>query len=200
MRVYNDRNQNERLPYIEFKLVAVEDREASIREGRFVAKDIEYCTIIPVGDGANGNLSVEREVDDTIRRRFSAQYEAWKKGQEMPVEGSPLKLWPVISPAQLEMCLRSNVRTVEDLASLPDQFLSKLGMGARALQNKAKDWLNSGASQGKITEELSALKVALEELKRQSEEKDQTIQNLISELSSSREGKPRGRPRLNDAA
>ena len=200
MRVYNDRNQNERLPYIEFKLVAVEDREASIREGRFVAKDVEYCTIIPIGDGTNGNLSVEKQVDDNIRMRFSSQYEAWKKGQEMPVEGSPLKLWPVISPAQLEMCLRSNVRTVEDLASLPDQFLSKLGLGARALQNKAKDWINSGNSQGKVAEELSALKVALDELKRQNEEKDQTIQTLISELSSSREAKPRGRPRLNDAA
>lgn len=200
MRIYNDRNQNERLPYIEFKLVAVEDRDASIREGRFVAKDIEYCTIIPIGDGANGNLSVEREVDDNIRHRFSAQYEAWKKGLEMPVEGSPLKLWPVISPAQLEMCLRSNIRTVEDLASLPDQFLSKLGLGARSLQNKAKDWLQSSGGQGKLVEEMASLKVALDELKRQNEEKNETINRLLSEISSSKETRPRGRPKLDDAA
>jgi hypothetical protein len=56
--------------------------------------------------------------------------------------------------------LDAKVRTVEDLAQANEETIAMLGMGGRALKDKAVSWLQSANSTGKVTEELAAMRVA----------------------------------------
>ena len=150
--------------FVQFEMRAVENRSKSIEQGRFVADDVEFIHITPPG----GNLVVEREVTDADRHNFAAAYDAWKQGLEPPVDGTWIKSWPLISPAQAEELLHSNVRTVEELARLDQQGMQRCGvLNIVALQNSARTWLEKAETTGKATHEIDALKrrvVELEEL------------------------------------
>ena len=141
--------------FVQFETRSKEDRKATIKEGHYVAIDVDYAIITPPG----GNLVVEREVDDEIMARYREGYDAWKKGQEVPVEGTHLKNWPVASPAQIDMCLRTNVRTVEELATLSESGVQRIGMGGITLRQKAQAWLDAANGTGKGAAEIEKLTV-----------------------------------------
>jgi hypothetical protein len=157
---------NESKPFIRFLVKSIEDRAASLDRGCKVYKDVDYIEITPPG----GNLMVEREVDEEVKQRFGVEYEAWKKGQEMPVDGTPLKLWPPASPAQIETCLRVNVRTVEELARLSETGIQKIGIGGQELRRKAQAWLEAANGTGKLAGELEKLTVIVEQLQKERDE------------------------------
>lgn len=160
--------------YVEFYLSPVENRDESIKQGHYVAEDKEYIKIMPPG----GSLVVEKEVTPEIIQKYEAQYKAWKRNEELPEDGHPLKLWPPISPAQLSNCLAINVRTVENLAAANEQVLKRLGMGGRALKDKAAAWLQSAGGDGKLSEEMAALKVENESLKAMVEDLTKSVETL----------------------
>lgn len=153
---------NERPVYVRFEYRAVEDRAASVKSGQYVAKDVAFAIITPPG----GNLTVEEEVDNWLKKKerdqffdvYRRQYEAWKDGHEIPEEGTPIRTWPPLGPAQIEACIRANIRTVEDLATAPEEAIGRIGMGARGMQQKAQVWLQSAQDKGKATEEISTLR------------------------------------------
>lgn len=170
--------------YVEFEHRAMEDRKASTAAGHYVARDAEFVRITPPG----GNLVVEREVTDQDRARFARQYEAWRKGVDAPEDGTPIRGWPPVSPAQIDMCIRANLRTVEALAQASEQSLQRLGIGARALQTKARAWLESARDHGVVAEEVAALKTQMEAMA----ERNRELQEALDEM---RAAKPRrGRP------
>jgi len=75
-------------------------------------------------------------------------FKAWKEGRELPVDGTPLANWPVISPALVKNCLQLHVRTVEELAVISDEVVARLGMSGRNLQQRAKAWVEAKAEGG----------------------------------------------------
>jgi hypothetical protein len=148
-----------------FSMNALKDEEASITEGREIFKDAEWIDIHIVGD----NLTkISRPVSAEDKTRFRDAYNAFKNQETSVNTGTPLTEWAVISKA-VAMNLKSlNIHTVEQLASVSDGNLS--WMGARELQNKAKNWLESakeGAGFSKLEAENKDLKTQLEALKRQ---------------------------------
>jgi len=96
---------------------------------------------------------------------YKASYKMWKDGQELPENGYPVVNWPVLSPAQVRLCLDFGLRTVEDVAAMNEEAVNRLGMGSRALKQRAADWLSSSKSIGIPAEELSALKTENADLK-----------------------------------
>lgn len=146
---------------VEFYIQAVPDRSASQKSGHAVYRDEEYVRITPPG----GNHVWEGAVTETHKRRFERQYDAWKKGLEPPVDGTPLKEWPPITPGQMHTLTGLHIRTVEALAKCPDQVLQRAGMGAYALRDKARAWLESAENHGQVAEEVSALRVENQALK-----------------------------------
>ena len=171
--------------HIEFYLNPVEDRDASNEAGHYVTKDVEMLKITIPG----GNLVVEKVVTDALRSEYSAIYEQWKKGEDIPENGSALKLWPPISPAHLKNCIALHIRTVEQLAEAPDNLLKSIGPGAAALKRKAADWLKAASDIGVSTAEIEKLKVRIDEL--ETENKD-----LKADLAELLDDKPkRGRPK-----
>ena len=164
----------ERPPFVTFEVRAEEDRQASIESGQYRAKDVDYALITPAGSKDR----VERVVADWFaylteqvgQGRFPAEwlegfkhkYKLWKEGQELPVDGTPIKTWNLLSPAQCKTLLDLHVRTVEDLAAANEELLSRIGMGGRALQASARDWLASAKDVGATASQLTALKAELE--------------------------------------
>lgn len=153
----------ERPPYAECFLMTVEDRTATIEQGHYVGKDVAFFRITPAG----GKLEVEKHAEEYLRdlkkksskhlAYFEAVYKAFKEGEEVPLSGTPIRSWPQLDPSMVKTLLSCNVRTVEDLATLPDEGLNRIGMGARALQQKAMAWLEAANGAGKVAERLAAL-------------------------------------------
>lgn len=189
----------ERPAYVEFELRAMEDREKSIEAGHAVYKDVAYAIVTPPG----GNLVTEKNAEkwladlqkrnDPNARHYQASYDAWKAGLEAPVDGTRVEDWPSITPAQIKQLRAGGVRTVEDLAAANENTVNRIGMGGRALKQKAQAWLDSASGAGKAAEELNALR-------QRTKEQDDTIQDLMKKVEGLQaalgETKPkRGRPR-----
>lgn len=157
----------ERPPLIECFSDSIEDRAASIKEGHYVGKDVVFFKVTPVGGKlevileAEAHLKTLRRAGDKFLPMYEAAYAAYKDGAAPPVNGTALKDWPQISPAELKTLLSCNIRSIEDLATVPEEALNRIGMGARALQNKAIAWLNAAAGPGKAAEEIAALKAEM---------------------------------------
>ena len=191
--------------YVEFELRPEEDREASIDQGMPVFKDVEFAMITMPG----GGLVVDKPINEALLHEWKngdnrrkppspfayRAYEAWKEGREAPVNGTDLKNWPGVTPAQLKTCQNATVRTIEDLAAANADTIRKLGMGGVAMMEKAKAYLAS-ANQNKTSEEVSALMVKLEALSDTVKRKDEQISDLLERLDEST--KKRGRPRKED--
>lgn len=165
-------------PYVIFETRAVEDRTVSIEKGHYVAKDVDYAVIIPSGakdriEQIVGEWFTKLE-EAVAQERFPQAwllgyrqaYQAWKSGQEIPEAGTSVKNWPILSPAQVKMLLGFNVRTVEDLAAANENTISRIGMGGRALKDKAIAWLeHQSGGGGALAEQLIAARQEIEALK-----------------------------------
>ena len=142
--------RKERPAYVRFERVAVEDKAASSKEGRYIALDVDMALITPPyskdvfkikvsqwfenlkQDLQNGRIR-EEWIDD-----YHKQYDRWKKGEEIPLNGTAIKGWGVISPAQQATLIGMQVLTVEDLASMNDEGVKRVGMGGNDLKNQSR--------------------------------------------------------------
>lgn len=147
--------------YVEFRYQAVQDDEASRAQGRWVGKDVEFAYVTLPG----GRTVIPLRVTDEVRARYRAQYDAWKRGEDAPLDGMSVKEWPAITRAQAEEFWRHGVRTLEDLVGVPDSVLNQLGSGARTLQNRARAWLEQAKTAGVAAEEIATLRRENQELR-----------------------------------
>lgn len=163
------------MPYVRFERVAVEDKAATLAAGHYVARDVDMAYITPPYSKDIMKYKVLSWFDqlktDSINGRIPAEwidkyqiaYAAWQKGQELPVDGFPIKGWGVCSPAQQETLIKMHVLTVEQLAGMNHEGLQRVGMGGVDLKNKAGAWLQALKKAGPVTIENAALKKQVED-------------------------------------
>lgn len=180
----------ERPAIVRFERVAVEDKAKTIENGRFTAKDVDYALITPPYSKDVVRMKVSSWLDNLERdaqagripeewvQRYKRAHELWQNGQEMPPDGTPIRGWAVISPAQQENLIRINILTVEDLAGVNDEGAKRIGMGAIELKNKAIAWLRTANDRGPLTIENAALKAENAVLRGQIE----TLQKQVAAL------------------
>lgn len=166
--------QQGRPPYVRFEQRAEEDRDATIKAGHLVLKDVDYVVILTAGSkdtveqpalGWLSHCEVLSSKGKWPREWFGhhkKMYEDWKAGLEIVPIGFSVRQWPAITKAQAENLVIAGVLTVEDLAAANEQTLAKIGMGGRALKEKAQAWIDS--SKGNVGEELAALRAQLSDL------------------------------------
>lgn len=158
-----------RPPYVTFETRPIEDRNASIEAGHYVAKDVIYALITPQGSRDR----VEQEADawldmlakESREGRFPQEwltayksiYSEWKEGREMPLSGTSITLWPALKPSLIPTLLDIKILTVEDLANANEETVNRIGMGGRALKQQAKDWLEASSSVGTVAAKVTAL-------------------------------------------
>lgn len=181
-------------PFVLYEQRSVEDRAASMEAGHYVARDVDYVVIIPRGGKdrvekvyetwikEQENLSRDGRVPMEWVQQYKAAYKAWKAGQALPEEGTPLKAWPVASPAQVAQCLSLGITTVEQLAQCTTEAVQRMGMGGLTLKERATKWLKDSQDQGKM---LMALERATSEndmLRTRNEELEARLAALEAKL------------------
>ena len=163
----------DRPPYIRFERRPVEDRTASIAAGHYVTRDVDFVILMRAGSKDTVEKEVASFLDEWRKRATEGQipmtwfedakrgYEFWLNGETLPERGTPIKGWQLVSPAQQANLIAAGIRTVEDLAELPDSMFISVGIGAQGLKQQAKSWLATAANTGSIAAENAAMKIQL---------------------------------------
>lgn len=123
-------------------------------------------------------------------------YEAWKKGHETPVDGTPLSAWPGCRTEEAERLNMMRIYTVQDVAAMTDADLDRLGMGARDMKMKAIAFLRAGDA-AKIALESEELRRELADTRSELQEALAAIKEMKAKLNEDEPDNPaprRGRP------
>lgn len=184
--------------YARFYIDQVKDEAASAEAGHAVFGTVEKVEITIGGSSPMVNTY---PVADKHRDQYAAAYEAFKRGEEAPLEGVPLTEWPQITTAQVDEFKRLGVRTVEDMVDAPEQILQSFGPGAMALAQKARAYLEAAAGPGKLSEEVHAVRAENEALHTKVTDLTNTVNQLAARLGESETAKtPPGVKRNKKAA
>ena len=132
----------DRPAYVRFERRAVDDKAATLAAGHYVSRDEDWALITP----PYSRDVVEKRVDSWFSQVevnvktgrvpnrhldiWKQAYESWKNGQEISVDGTSVKDWNALSPAQCKNLISAGCRTIEDLAQCNDEGLKRIGMGA----------------------------------------------------------------------
>lgn len=158
--------------FVEFYMEAVKDEEASVKEGRPIFRDREFIKIHIAGDKTRVTvrpIRLERDGrEPSDPERFPRQWQAFKNKEFQPLEGTPITEWAPVTKSMAMELKAMNIHTVEALASVSDVNLN--WMGARALRDQAKIWLEKakgGSDVSRVMAENEQLKIDIEAMKQQ---------------------------------
>ena len=138
---------------VRFTIEARIDHAKTQETGQEHYRDLEFVTIFIPGDKT---LSVHRPVQTSDKIRFRENYRNFKENLKAPEQGSPLNVWPLVSPSQRKELEYLNCRTVEQLAGMSDLACQSM-MGAIGLRLKAQTFLKAKLEDAgliKMTNEL----------------------------------------------
>lgn len=168
-----------RPPYVEFKRVALPDPVKSQELGRRVTKDVDFAFIMQPGSKDQVERVAEewlasikqKAIDATADaypdewvKAFHDKYKAWKDGHDAPLNGTSVKEWAYLSPAQAENFISMGLLCIEDVAAMTEDAMNRFGMGARELREKAREWLQGQKSASSLADENKELRKQLADL------------------------------------
>jgi predicted flap endonuclease-1-like 5' DNA nuclease len=161
----------------QFEIEATYDEAKSKEQGRPVYVDREIITI------SVGRDTLRREVTADDKRRYAAQYPAWRKGEDQTtVEGFPLAQWGALPGKAIakEMAF-FGIRTVEQLAAATDSTIQRIGPHI-GLRQKARDWVADAEKQAPLVK----LRSENEDLRHRLEALEDMVQKQTRELEAAR--------------
>jgi hypothetical protein len=163
-----------------FYMDTIQDKAKSEAEGMPRFRNVEMVEVMIPGDRLNTPVF---QVTDVHRKRWPQAYKAFRENQEAPVEGTPLDQLPGMTKARVLELQYFHIRTIEQLAGMPDDLLMKAAaMDGRALRDKAKRWVD--AAQGNASEERLAAEIRARDEKIASMEQTQAqMQEAIARLT-----------------
>ncbi len=123
--------------YVRFFHSSKRNREKSKHEGRPIFEPVECIEILTVGDKDNIAVRKIREIDKYIWRE---KYVQFRRGKAQEAEGTPLDAIG-ISPERVSELAHFRIKTVDQLAEVPDSAVPGLGMNARKEREKARGYL-----------------------------------------------------------
>lgn len=178
----DDPTEDQKLP-VRFFMEGRRNEAKTKEAGRLICDDVEVCEIrLP------GTQDIIRNVvSDKERQRFPKAYAAFKANtDQVAAVGTPLRDWPVITsqPGAIEEANHLGIRTVEQLAAVPEGNIRRLGIGWSDLWRKAQDWLKAaqnGAPVAKLREENNELRARLTTL-------EGMLQKQSEEIAAARNG------------
>lgn len=165
-------------------------KEVEQKDGQFV--EVEYVSWIKRGNPGHGlteKIARIQKHDPAMWEVIGPAYDAWKKGESEPLNGTSLAAWPGVSKKMVAHLKMNGFRTVEDLANSTDGDMQRIGIGSMGLRDKARTFvsLKTGDAQGaEIIEAQNQRIKALE---------DQLAEALAVIKSPNITPKKRGRPK-----
>jgi len=181
--------------------------EYKLKDGQMVGVDmVEYCGVGRAQNATNievvsrlGRVNPAAAVDNPAAKmavdRWAAiepAYHAWKSGQEVPLNGTPLAAWSGVTPEQADVLKRSQIRTLEELSDASELVITQVPLpGMRALRDMARLFLASTEKTAVVDdlrrkdEQIAVLNEQMEELR----------QIILAQAEKEQEQRPRrGRP------
>lgn len=149
-----------------------------LADGSFV--NVEFVSILTPGDPKS---IPRKKVTDSVRERYRQYYMLWKQGLQQSPVGTPLEMWPIMTPAQVHELKALNIFTVEQLADVSEGNIHSMPMGI-TLRNQARDWLESKQEADLLaqrTAENQALKDGQDLLRQQIEDLNAALEAIKSE-------------------
>ena len=122
-------------------------------------KDVITVTIINKGDSKSIIERYKRPEDET---RWPQYWKAFCDGSEVPLDGIPIKEFPMLTPADIATCQQYHIRTVEDLANYPDGQLKNIGSRGTSLKKYAREFLEYRKGP-----DIQAMKERIDQLEKQ---------------------------------
>lgn len=189
-------DREERPAYVRFERRPIEDKAASLAAGRSVSKDVDFALVTPPYSKDCVEFKVEtwlRNMESNVRNKripekwmdhWKKSLEAWRNGQEEPLNGIPLKDSTAWSPAEIKNFLAAGFRVVEDIADANDEGLKRLGMGGQAHKNKAISIIQAAKDHGPLIQQVSALEKENSQLKGSVEALQEQVQRLLEQAKS----------------
>lgn len=164
-----------------FSLRPVQNTKETNAQGRPIFRDVEWVKIYIPGDKTT---VVSKKVTDEHRERWPEQYAAFKRGQEQPVIGTPLEQWPIMTRSQVFEFKALQIHTVENLANLADDAITRIGTGCRDLVERAKAFLiaaEAGARDSQLAAKLEAKQQQIDAMQTQINELAQRLEEVTGE-------------------
>jgi hypothetical protein len=168
--------------YPRFFMDPVQDILASEQQGRPIFREEERVEIIMAGNPYSKPVF---RVAHEHRERWPKEYEAFKKGQEIAPDGTPLEQWPLLKRAMVLELKALNFVTVEQLAAMSDHAAQQIPMYGRRLRELAQAYLDDAKAMALVTaataandrkdEEIAALRLQVESMASQ-------MQTLFSQM------------------
>lgn len=140
--------------FVKFEDKPVQNKAESLEQGRPIYKEIPHISIRAAG---SQNFVCRRASQADINR-FPRHYAAFTQKRDMPVEGTLLSEWPLISRTLAIELEALEVKTVEQLLSMDDQNSQRF-MGFNELKRKAVLFLEHAAGDApmnRLQDELDA--------------------------------------------
>jgi hypothetical protein len=196
---------------VRFETRAIHSGSKSVQAGHAVYDNVDFVIIRTPGS----RDTVEKKAEDWLRdlkkqaldkgrvpmehlRFYEEAHKQWKQGNEIPVSGTPIKMWPAVTPAEVAMLTHAGIMTIEDLAELTESGLRSLGIGGRAWRDKARGWLVAAVDQGKLSEQFAELKNQIALKDAQLEQMQEKLRELEAAVVDKRgPGRP---PKVKEAA
>lgn len=127
------------------------------------------------------------------------KYEAWKSGQTVAVNGTPLAAWNGVSAAQAENLRMNGVHTVEDVAKLTDAHKNRIRIpGLTNIVENAKRFLLS-VDKTAVTKALEEKDAQIADLKAKQDEMMATLAAIKAQQEAPKRG-PGRPPKVREAA
>lgn len=167
-----------------FYVKPVRNAQKSAEVGRPYFDDKIFVRIHPPGERLN---IVEREANDSDKRRFPMQWVQFKENAPQVSDGTPIDMLFAANPSIAAALKASGVHTVEQCADLSAHAIETIGMGAQQWVNEATRYLevaNKGVK-------ASQMKAALEDRDRTIHHLEHKVEMLVTELAQLRENAAR---------
>lgn len=183
-------------PFVRFETKTVQDMAESKKQEKVVFIDRHFAVLTPPGskdtqyeqlpqwwDKLDYEMKSGRVLFEWVRK-WRSDFEMYLKGMEIPVDGTPIRGWKLLSGAQQDNLIRLNIMTVESLANINHEAAANIGMGAQELKRRAEAWL------AQSDKESGALQILA--LKQKNDELSATVATLtdkIDQMVKAAEGK-----------
>lgn len=126
-------------------LLKVRTEYVTDKDGNTVGRDwVEYCAPGQASFAVTSALAHHAKRNSVLWAAIGPAYEAWKSGQEVPVDGTPLGAWPGINETQAEAIRAIGLRTVEDVAAMTDTIMARIRLpNARSIRDLAQRFITA---------------------------------------------------------
>jgi hypothetical protein len=194
-----------------------EDVNEHPRDGQMMFDKVLFMRIRTPGDKSEMIHEVDREYPEgypnqvygkikknkALYERFGEYIEKYKREREtgIVVEGTPIENWPLLDVRRVALLKHLGIFSIEQLADLNDSAIPSIGLGARELIQKAKDWIRQSkdaATAMQALERERAVNSRFDALQEQLNELAEALNELPAEaraqVQDSIQKRRRGRP------